>query len=145
MRFPLIVTLEGIVLNRRNIGESDRLITLFPKEKGKVRVLARGIRKIGSRRAGHLEVFSRAAVTIHKGRELDTLSEASGLGDQQTWESLSQIAGAYYVCELIDVLLPIEQEHADVYALLLQTLRALQRGKEKQEETLYFIPNKIAL
>lgn len=143
MRTPLVYTLEGIVLKRRNMGESDRLVTLFTKQKGKIRVLARGVRRIGSRRAGHLEVFGRVSVTIHKGREMDTLSEATSFGDKEQWGILTKIAGAYYICELVDTLLPIEQEHADVYELLLDTLKNLHHGPEKQEDVLARFSNSL--
>ena len=49
---------NAIVLARRNIGEADKLITLFTKEYGKKKVLAKGIRRVSSRRAPYLEQFS---------------------------------------------------------------------------------------
>lgn len=47
--------MHGLVLSRRNIGESDRLITLFTREHGMLKVIAKGVRKIPSRRGGHIE------------------------------------------------------------------------------------------
>lgn len=47
--------IHGLVLSRRNIGESDRLITLFTNEYGVLKVIAKGVRKIPSRRGGHIE------------------------------------------------------------------------------------------
>jgi len=64
----------GIVLSRTDFGEADRIVTLLTPEDGKVRLMARGVRRIKSRMAGGIELFSVSDITYIKGRgELGTL------------------------------------------------------------------------
>ena len=51
---------EAIVLKRTNFGEADRLVTVFSQPRGKLVLLAKGIRRLTSRKKGHLELFNRA-------------------------------------------------------------------------------------
>lgn len=68
---------EALVLSRKDTGEADRLVTLFTKRYGLLRVLAKGVRKIPSRRGGHLEPYSRILVMFagSGGRYFLTTSE----------------------------------------------------------------------
>ncbi len=118
---------EGIILKRKNIGEADRIVTIFTREHGKIRVIAKGIRKMTSRRAPHLEIFMRVYVMIHTGKTLESISEVTPI---EVYESirndLSRVSIAYYLCELIDNLMPEKQEHADVFALLTDALEEVR-------------------
>ncbi|KKR32290.1 MAG: repair protein RecO protein, partial [Candidatus Gottesmanbacteria bacterium GW2011_GWC2_39_8] len=67
---------EGIILRRINFGEADRLITIFSKHYGKQKVLGKGVRKIKSRRAPHLELFNRSVIFLHRGKNFDIITEA---------------------------------------------------------------------
>lgn len=68
---------EALVLSRRNIGDADRLITLFSKNNGLIRVLAKGVRTMPSRRGSHLEPFTNilALMTKSSGRYYLVASE----------------------------------------------------------------------
>lgn len=56
---------EALVLARRSIGEADRLAFVLTREYGLMRLLAKGVRKIPSRRGGHLEPFTRVVAVVH--------------------------------------------------------------------------------
>ncbi|MFH1896595.1 MAG: recombination protein O N-terminal domain-containing protein, partial [bacterium] len=56
--------LEAIILSRREFGEADAYLTVFSKEEGKLSLLAKGIRRVSSRRAPHLETFSRSEIYV---------------------------------------------------------------------------------
>lgn len=56
---------EGLVLSRRNVGEADRLVTIFSREAGLLRAVAKGVRKIPSRRGGHLEPLTKISAIVH--------------------------------------------------------------------------------
>ncbi|MEK9143039.1 MAG: DNA repair protein RecO [Patescibacteria group bacterium] len=126
MTLSHIFETQAIVLKRRNVAETDRIITVFSKEYGRIRVYARGVRRVHSRRSAYLEVFSHTLLILHRGKTWDSVTEAapihvfSGLR-----ESLPRVSHAYYLCELVEVLLPERQEHRDVYTLLLNALTAL--------------------
>lgn len=58
------ITTKGLVLSRRNYGEADRLVTLYTEEGGLLKAIAKGVRKIPSRRGGHLEPLTEVWVMI---------------------------------------------------------------------------------
>lgn len=122
---------EGIILSRKNSGEADRILTVFTREYGKIRVIAKGVRRVNSRRAPHLEVFHECSFIIHRGASMDSVSEVYSLRSFETIRSdLSLISMAYLYCELVSLLLADHQEHADVYDLMKQSLRLLDdRGE----------------
>lgn len=132
MAAPRVHTIEGIVLKRKNYGEGDRIITLFTKEYGKIRVVGRGVRKITSRRASHLEVFARVTAVIHTGKSMDSITEVSSLSHYEGIRTnLTKVSVAYYLTELIDSLLAEKQEHRDVYVLYMAALEALAEAEER--------------
>ncbi len=123
MREARVVTLEAIVLKRKNAGEADRLLTVFTRRKGKLRIVAKGVRKITSRRGPHVEVFNRVLATVHDGKTLTEVSTMETFAPVR--KDLSRVGAAYYLCELVDGLLPEAQPHDDVFALLLQAFTTL--------------------
>lgn len=134
MRASRLATTEGIVIKRKNIGEADRFITLFTKKHGKLRILAKGVRKISSRRGPHVEVFNRIIATVH---DRKTLTEVSPVENFEILRrDLKRVAAAYYLCELVDGLLPEEQPHEDVFELLTHALRTLGTVDKKRIEVL---------
>ena len=60
---------QAIILARKSVGEADRLVTMFTREQGLMRVLAKGVRKIPSRRGGHLEPLTEVVAIVNSGRE----------------------------------------------------------------------------
>ena len=120
---------EGVVIRRQDFGEADRILTIFTKRYGKVRVLAKGVRRIKSRRGPHVELFNRAIFFIHSGRTFDILTEIQ-VQDvfPRIRKNLELIGLAYYVCELIDSLCAEGQPHSRVYELLVETLSELDGG-----------------
>ncbi len=131
MTLQRIYRAEAIILKRKNVGEADRILTVFSKQYGKLRLIAKGIRKITSHRAPHLEIFSQAEMMIHHGKTLDIITEAQTLrGFYQLRNNLALVNGCYYYCELVDFLLPEKQQHPDVYELFAQSLQALNSEED---------------
>jgi DNA repair protein RecO (recombination protein O) len=113
----------GIVLKRNNVGEVDKIITLFTKGHGKLRLMAKGIRKTKSRKAGSLEPFNEVQLQIAKGRNLDLITETQIIDSPQPWrKNLIKVTVAYYFCELVDKLTAENQIHPDVFELLKTSL-----------------------
>lgn len=118
---------EGIILSRKNIGEADRIVTVFTKEYGKMRLMAKGIRKTASRRAPYLEIFAHVRIVIHMGKGMESITEVTPVGAQDLLRNdLERISVAYFYCELINHLLPEKQEHRDVFVLLRDALDHLR-------------------
>ncbi len=111
------------MLRRRDIGEADRILTLFTPEHGKVRAVAKGIRKPRSRKAGHLELFTCARLLLAVGRDLDIITQAEGLDPYRPLRD-DLLRGAYgaYMVELLDRFTPDAEENAELYQLLRQGL-----------------------
>lgn len=127
-----VYTTHAIVLKRRNVGEADRILTIFSKEYGRMRVVAKGIRRVSSRRAPHLEVFSHVTLMLHKGKTWESVTEVTPIDSfLKLRASLPRVSAAYYLCELVDALTAERQEHREVYTLLLNALTALAEGSEE--------------
>jgi DNA repair protein RecO (recombination protein O) len=117
---------EAIILRRSDFGEADRLLTLFTPRYGKRRVIAKGVRKTTSRRAGHVELFNRVDVQLATGRNLDIVTDAQIIDAfKDLHEALPRLSHAYYVAELVDKLTVEEEENWPVYKLLVDTFTAL--------------------
>jgi DNA repair protein RecO (recombination protein O) len=128
---------EGIVLKRKNIGETDRIITIFTRSFGKIACIAKGVRKITSRRSGHVEVFHRAHISFYEGKGiLYGLTEAQTLDAHQGLSGdILSVSYAYYICELVDTLTADRQKHEDVYILLSNSLTQLDTCVTNKERT----------
>jgi len=122
---------EGVVLRRQNLGEADRLTTVYTLDYGKLRLVAKGVRKLRSRKAGHLEPFTRVALLIARGRELDIITQAEMIEDFLALRSdLDQLGYASYLVELVDRFTVEEgEENRAQYQLLLESLEHLAEKK----------------
>jgi len=122
---------EGIVLRHRDWGEADRMLTLFTRELGKVQALAKGIRKPRSRKAGHLEPFSRATLLLARGRSFFILTQAEAVNLHTALrEDLLLLGYSSYVVELLDRFTHDEEQQNHLYRLLAHTLARLNRGDD---------------
>lgn len=117
---------EAVILRRMNLGEADRILTAITPDQGKLRMIAKGVRKPGSRKAGHLEPFTRAQLLLARGRDLDIVTQVEAL---ETFpglrDDLMRIGRAAYVAELIDRFAVEEEGSRDLYRLLLKTYERL--------------------
>jgi DNA repair protein RecO (recombination protein O) len=110
---------EAIVLRRKDIGEADRILTLYTPAGGKVRAIAKGIRKPRSRKAGHLELFTRSKLLLASGRDLDIVTQAEMVDAYRPLrDELMRGAYAGYMVELLDRFTPDAEENDELYALL---------------------------
>ena len=123
--------LEGIILSRANLGETDKIITLFTRQLGKVSLKAAGIRKLTSRRAGSLELFNHVKLAVAKGRgSLDVITEVSVIHAFPLWRRhLGRVNLAYQLCEVVDKLTPDHQPHPQVFEILSQALSQIDKLK----------------
>lgn len=126
----VIIKTQGIVIKRINFGEADKIITLLTKDRGKIRVVAKGVRKPKARLAGFLDLFHYNEYLIAEGRNLDIITSASTV---ENWhginQSLQQVALAYYMAETIDKLIEETQEIGDVFDLIYFNFRTLHQNE----------------
>lgn len=117
---------EGIILKRRNLGEADRILTVFSLQKGKISVLAKGVRRITSRRAGNVELLNRVSLYFYQGKGMPVLTEAESLENfQKLKEDLKLSTVAFHIIELVDKLTAENQESRVLYQHLIEVLKRL--------------------
>ncbi len=119
---------DAIILSRMDFGEADRLLTLFTPRYGKLRAIAKGARKPTTRKSGHVELYARSDMLLHRGRDLLIISQAEMTEPYlRLREELPRTAYASYVVELLDRFTTDEDgaESAALFALLDVTLRRL--------------------
>ena len=115
---------EAVILKRSDIGEADRLLTIYSPAHGKLRVTAKGARKPQSRKSGHVELFTHAQLLIAKGRNLDIVTQAQIIEPFLALrENLERTAYAFYLAELVDQFTEEQLENPPVFDLLLDALR----------------------
>jgi DNA repair protein RecO (recombination protein O) len=119
---PTYVT-EGVVLRRVDYGEADRILTVLTREHGKIGVIARGVRKSGSRMAAHTDLFARSRMELARGRgELEVLTAAQTLGSPAPLSDARRAACAAVCAELADRVLESNAADEEVYDLVCGAL-----------------------
>lgn len=119
---------EGIIIKRTNLGEFDRLLTVYSKDFGKVSVRAKAIRKNQSKLRGHLELFLRSHLLVAPGRNLDIITGAETIeGFSQLHRRLDRLATAYYLSELIDKTVIGPEPDTRIWQLILSSFQQLDR------------------
>ncbi len=139
---------SGIIIARRNFFEADRIITVLTKFRGKLNILAKGVRKHLSKNAGAIEMFVVCDLMFAEGRNFDILASAQIIKSfKKIRDSLSKTAIAYKISELTDLILKDEQEHADVYNLINRVFEYLNKTKLKTNNIIfeYFAINAISM
>jgi DNA repair protein RecO (recombination protein O) len=121
---------EAIVLRRVSTGETDRVLTLFCRESGKISAIAKGARGPRSRLAAATEPFASARVMLAQGQTLDVLTQAEVRSAfPRIRADLVRIGYAGYFLELIDAGLEDRQPAPEVWDLLLRALGGLEQGR----------------
>lgn len=118
---------EAVVLRHANWGEADRILTLYTRERGKLRAVAKGARRIKSRKAGHLEPFTRVTLQLARGRDLPIVTQAETVDAYLPLrDDLVCTATASTVVELLDrFTYEDESENLDIFRLLTDTLHRI--------------------
>jgi DNA repair protein RecO (recombination protein O) len=110
-----------------DLGEADRIVTFYSRDVGKIRAVAKGVRRTTSRSAGHLEPFTLSDVMFAVGRELDVVSQADTLeAFRAVREDLVLTTHAYYLAEMVDLLTEDRMENRAVFDVLVDGLRDLE-------------------
>lgn len=116
----------AIVLRQRKLGDTDKIITLYTADYGKVEAVAKGVRRVTSRLAGHVEPLNHGAYMFARGRNLDIITQAQTIeAFQPLRDDLSRLSHALYAAELLDRATEERAENFALYRLLLDTLRRL--------------------
>jgi DNA repair protein RecO (recombination protein O) len=119
---------EAIVISHTDYGETDRILSLFTRELGKIRAIAKGIRKEHSRKAGHLEPFTCSILMLARGTSFWIISQADTVNAfDAIRQDLTKTALAAYCLELVERFTTENEVHLALYRLLKDTLARLTR------------------
>jgi DNA repair protein RecO (recombination protein O) len=131
---------DAVVLRHSDYGEADRLLTLYTRQLGKVRAIAKGARKIASRKAGHIEPFTHVRLQLSKGRDMLILTQADTVDAYLPLrEDLILTSQASYVMELLDrFTYEDETENSAIFRLLTDTLSRLASKSDVWLVTRYY-------
>lgn len=132
---PRVYKTEAIVLRTMDLGEADRVLTVLTPRLGKLRVIAKGVRRPRSRIGGALQPFSDVQLVLAVGRTWDVVTSTS-LEDPHLGlrNNLHSTAAAWYVVELADRFCEGAADSLEAFRLLAQALSALDAGSEVARE-----------
>ncbi len=120
---------EAIVIRRTNLGEADRVVTLFTREHGRLSVVAKGARKPKSRFAGRLELFTHLRALLAQGRTLDVVSQVEVIDPFAAIRSdLGRMSTASFVAEVTGRGTAEREPQPAIFAALRQALRLIAAG-----------------
>jgi DNA repair protein RecO (recombination protein O) len=130
---------QAIVLKQFRLGEVDRVLTLFTPEHGKLRAVAKGACRPGSKLGGHVQPLTLSTLMLARGRNLDIVTQG------QTMESFAELkndlersACGLYVLDLIDLFTVEGNQDSPLFDLLRETLRWLSSSKNCDALLRYF-------
>jgi DNA repair protein RecO (recombination protein O) len=114
---------EGVILRRVDYGEADRILTVLTREHGKIGVIARGVRKPGSRLAAQTDLFARSRMQLAHGRgDLEVLTQAESMGSSAPLADARRAACAAVCAELADRVLESSHPDAETFDLVVDAL-----------------------
>lgn len=123
---------SAVVVRHSDWGEADRLLTLYTREQGMVRALAKGARKVTSRKAGHLQPFTYITVQLSKGRDLLIVTQVETVNAfLPLHDDLVKTSYAAYIFELL-LRFSYEEEGGNptIFKLLTDTLDRLEKEED---------------
>jgi DNA repair protein RecO (recombination protein O) len=132
---------HGVVLRTWKLGEADRIISLFTRDNGKVRAVAKGVRKSSSRFGARLEPTSHVALQLHRGKgDLDTVTQVELLGRHANIRGdLDRFGHAAAMLEVVDNLTPDREPHPELYEMLYRALHTLDVHSSPLVTAAFFI------
>lgn len=133
-------TSRGIVLSRRNFSEADRILKIFTNDHGKVVLLAKGIRRLKSRKRGSLEIFSKIRFSASQTKTIDIITETVPEDLYlQIRNDLRRTSLAYYFVEIIDKVTADGERHDTLYDLVVEFMEKLKDSNNLKKLRLEFV------
>jgi len=123
---------QGIIIKNSNLGEIDRLITVYTNNFGKLVIKGKSIRKNQAKLKGHLELFLCSHLMIAPGRGFDIIAGAETIKNfSHLHKNLNCLFVAHYFSELIDKLIAGPEKDEDIWQLLLNSFEELDQKEVK--------------
>jgi DNA repair protein RecO (recombination protein O) len=120
---------QGIVLRSVKLGEADKIVSILTQGSGKVRAVAKGIRRTNSKFGARLEPLTHVSLLLYRGRNLDTVTQAEIVSSFRGIRSdFGEIAAGETMLEAVDKVAEEHERNVRLFLLLLAGLRALESG-----------------
>jgi len=122
------IRVDAVVLRHSDYGEADRMLTLYTRQLGKARAIAKGARKMASRKAGHIEPFTHVKLQLAKGRgDILIVTQAEAVDAYLPLRDNLILTGhASYMLELLDRFTYVDEtENSFIFRLLTESLSRL--------------------
>ncbi|HEY55081.1 MAG TPA: DNA repair protein RecO [Dehalococcoidia bacterium] len=130
---------EAIIIKKTKLGEADRILTLYTPHLGKIQAVAKGVRRPRSKMSGHLELLTHSLVSLARGRNLDTITGSQTINSFLPLKSDLELSSyALYAIELVNQFAADDVEDYPVFQLLLETMKNLSQGGDKELLLRYF-------
>jgi DNA repair protein RecO (recombination protein O) len=120
---------QGLVLRAVKLGEADKIVSILTQGSGKVRAVAKGIRRTNSKFGARLEPLTHVSLLLYRGRNLDTITQAEIVSSFRTIRgNFELIAAGETMLEAVDKVAEEHERNVRLFLLLLSGLRALEAG-----------------
>ena len=136
---PRTYQTEAIIIRKFKLGEADRILTLYTPHLGKIRAVAKGVRRPRSKMAGHLELLTHSLVSLARGRNLDRIIGSQTINSFLPVRNDLQLTScALYACELVNQFTAEHVENRPLFQLLLEIMQQLCQPGDSQLMLRYF-------
>jgi DNA repair protein RecO (recombination protein O) len=130
---PKTYRAEGLVLKNIPFGEADLLVTLYSREAGKLKIVAKGARRSNSKMVGHFEPLTVTKLSLARGRNLDIVTQVEVSENFSLLKSkLDTLTKGLYVVELVDGFSPESSSNPALYDLAVEALRTIGQNPERE-------------
>lgn len=130
----------GIILGKYNVGEADRIYSIYTLEKGKIKALAKGARKSQARLAGNLENFSLVDLAIAKGKGTGKITGSIVENNfRNLRSSLEALQNVFEAVKILDKMTSLEEKDAEVFNLLKEYLETIDEAILQKEERITLV------
>lgn len=123
---------NAIIIRVRDFQEADRIVTLFSRERGKIRSVAKGARRPRNRLSGSTQLFCSGVYSLYAGRGLASLNQGQITEPYLSLrEDLTKMTYAAYFAEILDVMVE-EEAGGELYSLLVSVFSRLEQGEDPE-------------
>ncbi len=128
-----VFTTEAIVLKQFDLGEADKIITFYTKDKGKVRAVAKNARKGNNKISGRVLPFTYSEITVYRGSSIDRINKIDNkYSFTLLREDLNKMAYASYMAEIVEKVGMVDNSNPQLFNLLLMSFQKLVNFPEKK-------------
>ena len=130
---------KAVVLKKNELGEADNILTLYTPHRGKLRAVAKGVRRPKSKLGGHAELLTYSEMLLARSKNLDIITQSQNIESFTSLrKDLLRTSQALYVVELVDRFTAEGEENYPLFMLLVDTMRWLCQARHGELILRYF-------